>query len=144
MAVGIHLGWAVEWLDFFFIFRMWSQSPLWSKSSNQALLSAFTEFLILLQRSLCITTFPWARATFLSWMKAKVFFLKSRINISVSRYSLYCQWRQILIFCAATVGKFVCLSDVPVPSEHFSNCLNHIVENHRLGIFIQINSSMRS
>ena len=35
------------------------------------------------------------------------------ISIAVSRYSLHCQWKQILILCAATVGKFVGLSDSP-------------------------------
>ena len=40
-------------------------------------------------------------------------------------------WCQIL--CAATVGKFAGLSDVPVPPEPVSNCTNHIVENHVLG-----------
>ena len=58
------------------------------------------------------------------------------ISIAVSRYSLHCQWKQILILCAATVGKFVGLSDSPTFQflrNHFSNCSNHSVENHLLG-----------
>ena len=54
------------------------------------------------------------------------------ISVAVSRYSLYCQWKQSLIVCAATVGKFVGLSDLPVPPEPFGNCPNFIVENHLL------------
>ena len=78
------------------------------------------------------------------YLNSVIFSIQNSVNImlisvAVSRHSLHCQWKQILILCAATAGKFVGLSrplrfsDVPVPPEPFSNCPNHIVENHLLG-----------